>query len=93
MSAALDRLDPVARISTVVPVARLTGGIGAWMSRTEAEANRNGAMSLNARTDAPAVHLTPSGRRRASLSADAAGIARDLAARLREVALAGRGMF
>lgn len=80
----LDRIDPLRRLSDVVPVAQISGAEHiAWRSRADYVANPNtSTMSMRGGEDS-AVSLTPPSRRRASLIHDARRLAEDLAVLLR----------
>jgi hypothetical protein len=79
----LDQVDPVRRLSAVVPIAALLGaGFMPWRTRAEHAANPNSArMSLGGH-DTVLAELAPASRTRAALSQDAGAIAEDLTALL-----------
>ncbi|MBI4220647.1 MAG: DUF4062 domain-containing protein [Chloroflexi bacterium] len=76
----LDRIDPVRRISDVVPVANLEGAL-TWRTRAEHERSPN-SFAMRTSNEPATVALTPARRHRAALSQDAAAIAEDLGALL-----------
>jgi hypothetical protein len=80
----LDRIDPVRRLTDVVPVARIAGGsYMAWRTRAQHSANPNAATIPYRGTDDPIVTLTPARRHRQALTHDAHRIAEDLVTLLR----------
>lgn len=76
----LDRIDPVRRISDVVPVVNLNGALG-WRTRAEHERSPN-SFTMRMSQEPATVSLTPARRHRAALAQDTAAIAEDLAALL-----------
>lgn len=76
----LDRIDPVRRISDVVPIANLEGAV-TWRTRAEHERSPN-SFPMRMSNEPATVALTPARRHRAALSQDAAAIAEDLGALL-----------
>ena len=76
----LDRIDPVRRISDVVPVVNLSGALG-WRTRVEHERSPN-SVTMRMSQEPATVSLTPARRHRAALGQDTAAIAEDLAALL-----------
>lgn len=76
----LDRIDPIRRISDVVPVVSLSGALG-WRTRAEHERSPN-SFTMRMSQEAATVFLTPARRYRAALSQDAQALAEDLAALL-----------
>jgi hypothetical protein len=80
VASSLDRVDPVRRLSDVVPVVSLQGAM-AW--RTRAEHERSPSSYPMRLSNEPAIAaLTPARRHRAALGQEAAAIAEDLAALL-----------
>jgi Domain of unknown function (DUF4062) len=79
----LDRVDPLRRLTDVVPIAHLAGGgYMPWRTRAEHAASPNeGRMGQGG--DHTTVMLTPARRHRQALTHDADRIAEDLAALLR----------
>jgi hypothetical protein len=78
----LDRVDPLRRITDVVPVAALAGaGYMAWRTRTEHAASPQSGQ-IGQERDA-VVNLRPARRRRQALTHDADRIAEDFVALLR----------
>jgi len=80
----LDRIDPVRRLSDVVPVVSLEGAL-TWRTRAEHERSPN-SFSVRMSNEPAAVSLTPARRHRAALGQDTPTIAEDL------VVLLGRKM-
>ncbi len=79
----LDRMDPLHRVTDVVPVVQITGaGYMPWRTRAEHAANPTTA-AIHGNTNAVTVTLTPARRHRQALSHDADRIAADLTALLR----------
>ncbi|TDO51506.1 uncharacterized protein DUF4062 [Kribbella sp. VKM Ac-2527] len=79
----LDRLDPVHRLTDVVPLAHLSGtGYLPWRSRAEQAANPNSA-SIHANAGAVTATLTPTRRHRQALTHDANRMVEDLMVLLR----------
>lgn len=82
----LDRVDPVRRLTDVVPAARITNASdAAWRTRAEHAANPNTA-TITTSDNAPTATLTPARRHRQALTHDAGRIAEDLTALLRRQA-------
>lgn len=80
---ALDRIDPIRRLTDVVVVARLSGaGYMPWRTRAEHTASPTVAQ-MGTGTDDVTVALTPARRHRQALTHDAERIAEDLVALLR----------
>lgn len=79
----LDHIDPVRRLTDVVPVVRITGtSYMAWRTRAEHAANPNVAtMGMN--DDEQTLTLTPTRRHRQALTHDAQRMSEDLVALLR----------
>ena len=75
-----DRIDPIRRISDVVPVVNLSGALG-WRTRAEHERSPN-SLTMRMSQEPATVSLTPARRHRAALSQDAQAVAEDLAALL-----------
>jgi hypothetical protein len=75
-----DRIDPVRRISDVVPLVDLRGALG-WRTRAEHERSPN-SFTMRMSQEPATVSLTPARRHRAALAQDTAAIAEDLAALL-----------
>jgi hypothetical protein len=73
----MDKIDPLRRISDVVPVANVEGAL-AWRTRAEQERSPN-SFPMRMSTEPANVALTPARRHRAALDQDAASIAEDLA--------------
>lgn len=84
VASTLDRIDPLRRLSDVVPVVTLQGAM-TWRTRAEHERNPN-TYSMRSSNGPVIAWLTPARRHRASLTQDAAAIAEDL------VVLLGRAM-
>lgn len=80
----LDHIDPVRRISDVVPVVALNGAM-TWRTQAEHEQSPN-SYPVRLSTDPVVAQLNPARRHRAALTQDAASIAEDI------VALLGRSM-
>jgi Domain of unknown function (DUF4062) len=80
----LDRVDPVRRLSDLVPVISLEGAL-AWRTRTEHERSPN-SFPVRMSNEPAAAWLTPARRHRAALGHDTPAIAEDL------VVLLGRQM-
>jgi hypothetical protein len=79
----LDRIDPLHRLTDVVPVARLTGaGYVAWRTRAEHAANPNSA-TIRGGSDVATAALTPARRHRQALTHDTSRMAEDLLTLLR----------
>jgi hypothetical protein len=79
----LDRVDPLHRVTDVVPVVQVAGaGYMPWRTGTEHAANPTSA-TIRGNTNAVTVTLTPARRHRRALSLDADRIAADLTALLR----------
>jgi hypothetical protein len=76
----LDRIDPIRRLSDVVPVVNLSGALG-WRTRAEHERSPN-SVTMRMSQEPPTVSLTPARRHRAALNQDAQAVAEDLAALL-----------
>lgn len=76
----LDRVDPVRRISDVVPIAALHGAL-TWRTRAEHEQSPN-SYRVRLSTEPGVVHLAPPRRQRAALVQDAVVLAEDLTALL-----------
>jgi hypothetical protein len=76
----LDRIDPVRRISDLVPVANLNGALG-WRTRSEHDWSPN-SFAMRMSQEPATVALTPARRHRAVLGQDTAAIAEDLTALL-----------
>lgn len=83
-AAVLDHIDPLRRLSDVVPVAAMIGAAyGAWRSRAEHERSPN-QMALNMRgADRVLVALSAARMHRGALADQAGRVARDLAVLLR----------
>ena len=81
MDWALGRVDPLKRISDVVPVASLQGGLG-WRTRAEHERNP-GSMAMHVTGERVAVNLIPARLHRAAITHEAPKIAEDLTVLLR----------
>lgn len=83
----LDMVDPVNRLTHVVPVVSLTGsGYMAWRTRAEAQAHPNSASMNMGASEASAVSLSPAIRRRPALAHEPHDLAQDLTVRLRREA-------
>ncbi len=79
----LDRIDPLHRLTDVVPVARLAGaGYMPWRTRAEHAASPKAA-TIHGTADAVTATLTPARRHRQALTHDANRIAEDLITLLR----------
>ena len=79
----LNRIDPLHRVTDVVPAARVSGaGYMPWRTREEHAASPNAA-TIQSRSDVASVTLTPARRHRQSLVHDAIRIAEDLIVLLR----------
>jgi hypothetical protein len=76
----LDRIDPIRRISDVVPVVNLSGALG-WRTRAEHERSPN-SLTMRISQEPATVSLTPARRHRAALGQDAQAVAEDLTALL-----------
>jgi hypothetical protein len=76
----LDRIDPIRRMSDVVPVVNLSGALS-WRTRAEHERSPN-SFTMRTSQEPATVSLTPARRHRAALSQDARAVAEDLAALL-----------
>jgi hypothetical protein len=72
----LDRIDPMRRVSDVVPVAMLQGAM-TWRTRAEHDRSPN-SYAVRLSNEPIVVWLTPPRRHRAALSQDAAAIAEDV---------------
>jgi hypothetical protein len=79
----LERIDPLHRLTQLVPVARIAGaGFMTWRTRAEHTANPN-LGSLHGSGDVATATLTPARRHRQALTHDASNIAEDLVTLLR----------
>jgi hypothetical protein len=79
----LDRIDPLRRLTDIVPIARLAGaGYMPWRTKAEHAANPNSA-TIHGNADAVTATLTPARRHRQALVHDANRIAEDLITLLR----------
>jgi len=79
----LGRIDPVHRLTDVVPIARLAGaGYMPWRTRAEHDASPNSA-TIHGSANEVSVALTPARRHRQALTHDANRIAEDLITLLR----------
>jgi hypothetical protein len=79
----LDRIDPLHRVTDVVPAAQVGGaGYMPWRTRAEHAASPTSA-TIQSRSDVASVTLTPARKHRQSLVHDAARIAEDLIVLLR----------
>lgn len=82
----LDHIDPLHRLTDVVPIAYLAGvGYMQWRTRAEHAANPTSA-TIHGNADAVTATLTPARRHRQALTHDANRIAEDLIALLRREA-------
>jgi len=80
----LDRIDPLERLTDVVPVVELAGaGYLPWRTRAEAAASPNSA-TMGSGSDRAVVALNPARRHRQALTHDAGRIAEDLTVLLRQ---------
>ena len=87
----LERIDPLRRISGVVPIVALSGAnYTPWRTRAEQQASPNQAQMSNAK-DLIVVRLEPARRHRQALSHDSAHMVEDLVALLRSEVRGGRG--
>jgi hypothetical protein len=86
---ALDHMDPVKRISDVVPLAILHRGGSGWRTRAEHEANPT-SMTFPQGQDPVVVHLTPARRHRAALTQDVPALTEDLTVLLRREVMGGQ---
>ncbi|WP_406084527.1 DUF4062 domain-containing protein [Micromonospora zamorensis] len=79
----LDKVDPLHRLSDVVPVVRLSGsGYLAWQTRSAVPSN-SVALNIRGGTDDVSVNLTPARRHRRALTSDTSRIVEDLVTLLR----------
>jgi hypothetical protein len=79
----LDRIDPLHRLTDVVPVVQLAGtGYTPWRTRAEHAASPT-SMQMRGNTEAVVATLTPSRRHRQALAHDATRITEDLITLLR----------
>lgn len=76
----LDRIDPVRRLSDIVPIVQLDDAL-TWRTRVEHERSPN-SFPMRTSNEQLAVFLTPARRHRAALSQDTVALAEDLAALL-----------
>lgn len=80
----LERVDPVQRLTHVVPVAVLLGaGYRPWRTRAELQQSPNAASMGMGGVDRAVATLAPPARRRPALIQDTHRIAEDLTVRLR----------
>lgn len=77
----MDRVDPRRRLSDVLVIAHLTGaGMRGWRRLEEHQRNTSGTVAVGGMgvEDPVEVHLDPAVRRRAALSYDTEGMAREI---------------